>query len=270
MNPQQFSDYLHDATHRLMDLNKECEEKFRISSWPRWDYDFDRGTLTFSRDGEPKVVALIQVVGTTSVSGGTWLWAWANQSLPTRVIEGSERVRQFGEHEHLTEITQKSWPDNDYLGWAMTAVAAKVLGAKGAYRCPGANGFIYLVYSSLSFASETPQIGRESERIRCDTHGPGFNTYVCEHLVANPAQEWFSSDPTEDNKWPDAWCAACDVFFQQEGEGNERNEGKMKIELLCHRCYEQFRSRSTSAASDSQMTPRLQRPPAPLDCRGIE
>jgi hypothetical protein len=251
VNPEQFSEFRHDATHQLMNLNKECEEKFHISSCPRWHYDFDCGTLTFSRDGEPKIVASIQVVGTTSVSGGTWLWAWANQSLPKRVIEGSVKVREFGEKERLPELTQKSWPDNEYLGWEMAAIAAKVLGAKGAYRCPGANGFIYLVYSSLSFASEIPQVESEPERIRCETHGLGFNTYACEHLVANPAQEWFSSDATEDNKWPDAWCADCDVFFQQEGEWNERNEGKMKIKLLCHRCYELFRSQSTSATTDS-------------------
>ncbi len=251
MDPEQFSEFRHEATHQLMRLNEECEEKFRISSCPRWYYDFDRGTLTFSQDGEPKVVALIQVVGTTSISSGTWLWAWANQSLPTGVIEGSIKVREFGEREQLPELSQEKWPDDEHLGWEMTAIAAKVLGAKGAYRCPGTNGFIYLVYSSLSFASEAPQTETESERIRCDTHGPGFSTYVCEHLVANPAQEWFSSDPTEDNKWPDAWCAACDVFFQQEAEWNERNEGKMKIKLLCHRCYEQFRSQSIPAPSDS-------------------
>lgn len=57
MDPEQFSVYRHEAVHELMRLNELCEQEFRISSWARWDYDFDRGTLTFSQDGVPKVRA---------------------------------------------------------------------------------------------------------------------------------------------------------------------------------------------------------------------
>jgi hypothetical protein len=61
-----------------MDLNKHGDQEYQIDSWPRWDYDFDRATLTFSKEGVPKVRASIQVVGTSSKTGGTWLWASAN------------------------------------------------------------------------------------------------------------------------------------------------------------------------------------------------
>jgi hypothetical protein len=33
----------------------------------------------------------------------------------------------------------------------MTAIAAKVLGAKGAYRFPAEDGFVYLLDSSVTF-----------------------------------------------------------------------------------------------------------------------
>jgi hypothetical protein len=249
MEPEQYSTFRHEAVHRLKDLNKKCEEEFRISSWPRWDYDFDRGTLTFSQDGQPKVVASIQVVGTTSISGGTWLWGWANQHIPPCATQELVKVRSFGEIQKLSELTQAKQPDDEFLGWELTAVAAKVLGAKGAYRCPGENGFIYLIYSSLAFASDLPDAGLESNRLNCSTHGVGFTTYVCEHLLADPAQKWFSAEINDDNKWPDAWCTACDVFFQQEGEWNERNESKRKIDILCHHCYETLRPRQKPAAT---------------------
>ena len=45
-------------------LNQSCDLKFRIPSWPNWHYDLDLGTLTFSKDGIPRVSASIQVVGT--------------------------------------------------------------------------------------------------------------------------------------------------------------------------------------------------------------
>ena len=84
-----------------------------------------------------------------------------------------------------------------------------------------------------------------SEKVECATHGSGFQTFVCEHLISNAAQEWFSSEPDEENKWPDAWCSACDVFFQEQGEWNEKNESKSKIKLLCHHCYQLKRSQGT-------------------------
>jgi len=244
VNPEKFSAFLHEAVHHLQDLNKKCEEEFRISSWARWDYDLDRGTLTFSQDGQPKVVAAIQVVGSISLSSGTWLWSWANQCFPLCVTQDVEKVRAFGELENLAELTQAKRPADEHVGWKMTAIAAKVLGAKGAYRCPGENGFVYVIYSSVTIVPEGP--APELKQLDCATHGAGFQTFVCEHLIANPAQEWFSAEATKENKWPDAWCAACDVFFQQEGEWNKISESNIKFQLLCHRCYEMFRSRQES------------------------
>jgi hypothetical protein len=69
---------------------------FQISSWPRWDYDLERGTLTFSANGMPKVSASIQIIGTTSVSGGTWMRGWANESLPSNVTREVAKVLEFG------------------------------------------------------------------------------------------------------------------------------------------------------------------------------
>ncbi len=242
MDADHYSDFRHEAVHELMRLNENCEREFRVSSWDRWDYDLERGTLTFSQEGVPKVVASIQVVGTTSTDSGTWLWGWANENLPRQVSNAIVRVRTFGQIENLPALSEPSAPNDEHYGWAMTAIAAKVLGAKGGYRCPWSGGFIYLVYTDLSFASDKPPAEADRKQIECGAHGEGFASYVCEHLVSNPAQEWFSEAPTQIKPWPDAWCATCDAFFREQGQWNEKNESKIKIKLLCHRCYERFRS----------------------------
>src|SRR5215471_15696191 len=82
LNEHEFSEFRHESVHRLMSLNESCESAFRITTWPRWDCDLDGGTLTFSDAGVPKVIATIQVVGTTSPSSNTWLWSWDYDSLP--------------------------------------------------------------------------------------------------------------------------------------------------------------------------------------------
>ncbi len=247
MDPGQFSTYRHEAVHELMRLNELCEKEFRISSWPRWDYDFDRGTLTFSQDGVPKVRASIQVIGTTSISGKTWMWGWANESLPQNVTKAVAKVRAFGAAENIAELREEELSDDEHLGWGLTAVAAKVLGAKGAYRCPDKNGFVYVAYSSIEFAKSElePEPAVEPKKVECPDHGTGFAAYACEHLVSNPAQLWFSREADEEHRWPDAWCKVCDAVFQEQGEWNEKNESRIKIKLLCNRCYERLRLRRT-------------------------
>jgi hypothetical protein len=246
VDPEQFSIHRHEAVHELMRLNELCEQEFRISSCPRWDYDFDRGTLTFSENGVPKVRASIQVIGTTSISGKTWMWAWANDSLPRNVTNEVAKVREFGAAENIAQLTKEELPDDEYLGWGLTAVAAKVLGAKGAYRCPDSNGFIYLVYFSIDFVESGPETVPETVRVECSHHGSGVATYVCEHLVSQPEQKWFSNTSIEEDKWPDAWCANCEVLFLEQGEWNDKNEPRTNIEVLCHHCYERLRSQGTS------------------------
>jgi hypothetical protein len=247
MSPEEFSEFCHEAVHALMRLNDVCDREFRLSSWPRWDYDFECGTLTFSKDGIAEVIASIQVVGTTSETGGTWLWGWANSHLPSHVTEAMTKVRSFGESENIPELTNPEVPDDEHLGWEMTSVAARVLGSRGAYRCPGDNGFVYLVFTDLSFA-KTPRVEAGRQQIECGTHGTGYETFVCEHLIATPAQTWFSDDPSESSQWPDAWCAVCNAFFLEQNEWNDKNQSKMKIKLLCHNCYETLRSRASTTS----------------------
>jgi hypothetical protein len=246
MTSEEFSKFRHESIHALMRLNESCDSEFQLSSWPRWDYDFERATLTFSKDNILRVLAHIQVVGTTSQSSGTWLWSWANDGLPSEVTDLMLRVRAFGEKENLAELIDPSATDDEYLGGAMTAITARILDSKGAYRCPGEDGFIYLVYTDISLA-EKRNSQPEENQIQCSTHGGGYGTHVCEHLISNPEQLWFSDNASELKRCPDAWCAACDREFQEQGEWNDRNESKITIQLLCHRCYESLRARSQAA-----------------------
>src|SRR5262249_49758975 len=155
--------------------NEKCKEEFRISSWPRWDYDLDLAKLIFSEENVPKVIASIQVAGTTSKGAGTWMWGWANHHLPPQSTKALKKVKAFGKKEKIPELTQPSAPLDEHVGWEMTAIAAKVLGSKGAYRCPSGDGHVYVVYNDIHFASKKEQ----AKKVKCDDHGTGFQTFVC-------------------------------------------------------------------------------------------
>jgi hypothetical protein len=250
MTADEFQAFRHKAVHRLMDLNEDCEHRFGIGHWERWDYDLDAGTLVFSDDGLPRVVAKIQAVGTTSTASKTWLWGWANESLSAGATLCLREVREFGTQEDLPQLTEPNLADDEYLGWELTAIAAQILQAKGAYRCPSENGFLYLLYTDVTFAdsvaSNTQAVRSDDRIIECRTHGIGQMTFVCEHLAGDPKREWFSDVPTSSKPWPDAWCNECDQIYQEQGEWNDNNSGRIEIKLLCHRCYESLRVQATT------------------------
>jgi hypothetical protein len=84
------------------------------------------------------------------------------------------------------------------------------------------------------------------EKVKCDDHSSGYETWVCTHLYSNPAQSWFSREATTDNPWPDAWCSECDKIFMRDGEWNDKNSGCTQIKLICNFCYENRRKQEVA------------------------
>ncbi|MET0272609.1 MAG: DUF6882 domain-containing protein [Phenylobacterium sp.] len=152
--PPWYAAWRHEAVHELGAKQDRLKESFQVGAWPRYDYDVDAGTLTFSDASGPKVMAEIQIVGTTGPKD--WLWSWANSHWSPPSYEDVLRVRAFGEEHGIAELTSDYLEDEDLnaLGWEMTAVAARVLDAAGAYRPPRDNGGgLFLVYRSIKFVS---------------------------------------------------------------------------------------------------------------------
>ena len=112
-SPDWYSEWRHEAVNLLQEKNDRLKTEFRIDDWPRYDYDVDAGTLTFSDQGIVKVFAEIQIVGTTSVKAGDWLWAWANSHWPVDRVTDSQRARAFGEEHSICELTRENVEDDD-------------------------------------------------------------------------------------------------------------------------------------------------------------
>src|SRR5262245_58070130 len=131
-----YSQWRHDAVHELQDKNAKLDTEFRLSAWPRWDYDMENCTLTFSQDGSPKVIASVRLIGSTSIELNNWQWGWANKFWPRQVIEGVDAVRAFGEEHGIAELTEGWIEDAENLnsrGWELAAVAVRLLNGLGVY-----------------------------------------------------------------------------------------------------------------------------------------
>jgi len=148
----QYADFVRDAYQYLNAAQDAAKQDFAIGTYQRYDWDQSKGTLVFSNQGVPKVVVDVQFVGSFSKQTNTWLWSWDNATLLPSVKDKILEVRKFGERHGLSELTTAKWKATEEDGWAMTAVAAKILQAKGAYRSPDGNGCTFLIFTDIRWA----------------------------------------------------------------------------------------------------------------------
>lgn len=144
--------FLAEALQYLRDRQEQLRRDFDLNRWQRYDYDQVAGTIQFSSDGKTGVIADIDVVGSTSTGSGTWIWSWANSSIEPAVAERMLAVRQFGEVHEYSRLTDALWKGDEVDGWEMTAVAAHVLKAEGAYRSPDDNGALFMLMRNVRHA----------------------------------------------------------------------------------------------------------------------
>ena len=147
-----FERLLCDATPYLECVQTRTMKEFCISKYERYDWDQETAKLIFSHEGQQRVVADITFVGSVSTVSNTWLWSWANTSLSESIQGNIRQVRLHGEDNHLLKLASARWGANQEDGWEMTAIAAFLLGAVGAYRTPGEYGFTFMIMNRVAWA----------------------------------------------------------------------------------------------------------------------
>jgi len=149
MTYPEYEVFAREATDYLKARIEHAKAKFGIGSFPRYEYDLFRGEIWWSEVGAPKVRGRVTVVGTISTKSNTWLWSWANPHFQDVILGDIDKVRALGEAEGITKLTEEKWEADEVDGWEMTAIAARLLEAQGAYRSPGENGFLFMLYDVL-------------------------------------------------------------------------------------------------------------------------
>ena len=157
MDPDWYAEWRDEAFKQLKAKSGRLEKEFRLGGWSRYDYDLTAGTLAFSENGTVKVIAEIQLAGSTSAKAHNWLWAWSNSNLPEPLLGDAKRVRSFGEKNGIDELAHAYVTDDDddleALGWQLSAAMVRICDAMGVYRSPrGEGGGLYLILKAVSWA----------------------------------------------------------------------------------------------------------------------
>jgi hypothetical protein len=100
-------------------------------------YHWDLDAASFVKDG---VHLRLVTVGT--VAGDSFLWAWANETIPAIAKRGIEEVRQFGIENDLALLSESCAPGGLAQGKECLAIAGRVLDAAGGWIDRTETGFI--------------------------------------------------------------------------------------------------------------------------------
>src|SRR5690348_12820127 len=119
MTESAYSELMQKATAYLRRRNEEARGTWSLGSLPRFDWDQQKGQLSFSRDGRVSIVADIQFVGSWSQTANTWMWAWANDSVLESMKREVQEVLEFGRLNDLEELTNPVWKGPIEAAWDM-------------------------------------------------------------------------------------------------------------------------------------------------------
>jgi hypothetical protein len=111
--------------------NQQWVSRFGLERAP-YHWDLATAELCFERAAD-HVVADLCLVGTASEREGTFLWAWANDAIPTAAKLGLDAVRRFGTTHDLELLTTPEWPGGRAEGLEMLAIAGRVQDATGGF-----------------------------------------------------------------------------------------------------------------------------------------
>ena len=150
---EQFADFEKESLVWLENQQQKLVNEFNLGQYERFDVDYQSAKLIYSSGGEPKVIADIQFAGSLATKSDSWLWSWANESTPIHLKQELFRVKEFGEVHKIFPLTRSGTSDiGDTFCYSVTAIAARLLNAKGIYRSPSSIGYVYLILLDVEWA----------------------------------------------------------------------------------------------------------------------
>ena len=131
VSDEEWETFVAHAKEMLTQRQDETFSAFGIETDGQYHWDMDKGEIVFTRDGRREAAATLHYVGAVAQSSGTWMWSWANTSVPEVASRRMLEVRNYGLQHGFKRLIEGEWPAEPDDGRDMTAVAAAVIGADG-------------------------------------------------------------------------------------------------------------------------------------------
>jgi hypothetical protein len=122
---------------------------WRFGTADQWSLDLSQGDLIFTFNDGIVATCPAQIVGSLESTDGSWLWAWANPSIPESLQRDSLRVRDYGQQRQIARLTSEEWACTEEEAWRMAALACKLCDAQGVYRAPAGTAYVFIAFGKV-------------------------------------------------------------------------------------------------------------------------
>jgi hypothetical protein len=143
-----------EAVRLMQERNNAWQQRLGLSDCP-FQWNINTATITF-RCRVDEVIASVCVVGTTSAAEGTFLWGWANESIPPMARTHLDRVKEFGARHQLPLLTTPEFPRGHSEPLEVLAVAGRVLDAEGVFIHPAGDLTFFFALSDFQICKLDP------------------------------------------------------------------------------------------------------------------
>jgi len=247
MTEKEYDQYKDQCVEEISAVQKTFVKLYDLNSYEQWFFDDDFGVFHFQSHDGRNLYFRYAIVGSFSRNTNTWKWSWDNENHKTSSRKGIDKVKVFGEQNDVPRLTTGLISGDEYTGWEMTAVAAKVLNAIGMYRFVQEHLEYYHIFTGELTKDEYDKL--QENALVCEDHGAARAAFVCQHLNKDTYtgfHEAFESNPLiEPEDDYQAWCDKCERERLKEGEWNERSEKFAKIRLICDQCFFEIKRNNT-------------------------
>jgi hypothetical protein len=120
----------------------------------QWSLDMSRGDLLFTFASGIVATCPAQIVGSLDTESESWLWAWANPSIPDELKRDSLRVRDYGQQRKIERLITESWPCAEEEAWRMAALTCLLCNGQGVYRGPAGTAFVFITFASVELSKK--------------------------------------------------------------------------------------------------------------------
>ncbi|WP_406088933.1 DUF6882 domain-containing protein [Streptomyces sp. NBC_01013] len=123
-----------------------------LGSADSWGLDQRTGLITWTFP-EKTATAPAQILAGFSPSSGSWLWAWANESVLPEMSRDARTVRDWGEEHGHHALAQPKVDADEQAAATLAALAVRITRATGFYRGPGASSAAIITFGPVTLTA---------------------------------------------------------------------------------------------------------------------
>lgn len=137
----------------MIDQLAQAHMSWGLGSADRWDLDQRTGMITWAFS-DKTATAPAQIIGSHNPSAGSWLWAWANESILPEMSRDSRTIRDWAEAHGQVALTEPKIDADEETAATLAALALRITQATGFYRGTGSASIPIITFGAVTLTAQ--------------------------------------------------------------------------------------------------------------------